>query len=100
LGSVSRWRQLLPDRMSTTPNSKTSGTAEKARFKVATLVGATIVVILFVDRFSAAIAGSGAVRPQYLRRGLQGGSDYLVHVVVAVLGETTHEGNVLLARGK
>jgi hypothetical protein len=48
--------------MSTTPNSKTSGTAEKAKFKVATLVGATIVVILFVDRFSSAIAGSGAAR--------------------------------------
>jgi hypothetical protein len=39
-----------------------SGTAAKARFKVATLVGSTIVVILLVDRFSAAIAGSGAAR--------------------------------------
>jgi hypothetical protein len=82
------------------PLETTSSTAVKARFNVATLVGATIVMILFVDRFSAAIAGSGAARLQYLRRGLQGGPDYLVHVVVAVLGETTHEGNVLLARGK
>jgi hypothetical protein len=86
--------------MSTIPTTKTSGTAAKARFNVATLVGATIVVILLVDRFSAAIAGSDAARPQYFRRGLQGGSDHLVHIVVAILGESTHEGNVLLARGK
>jgi hypothetical protein len=82
------------------PLETTSGTAAKDRFNVATLVGATSVVIFLVDRFSAAIAGSGAASLQYLRRGLQSGSDYLVHVVVAVLGETTHEGNVLLAGGK
>jgi ethanolamine utilization microcompartment shell protein EutS len=46
----------------------TSGTAAKARFNVATLVGATNVVILFMDRFSAAIAGSGAARLPALAR--------------------------------
>ena len=44
--------------------------------------------------------GSDAACPQYLSRGLQRGPDHLIHVVVAVLGEATHEGYALLSRGE
>src|SRR5215210_162580 len=44
--------------------------------------------------------GSNAACPQYLPRGLQRGPYHLIHVVVAVLGEATHEGHALLARGE
>src|SRR4028118_207757 len=44
--------------------------------------------------------GSDAACPQYLSRGLQRGPYHLIHVVVAVLGETPHEGYALLSRSE
>ena len=49
---------------------------------------------------STGSCGSDAARPQYLSRRIQRGPYHLIHVVVAVLGEATHEGYALLSRGE